>query len=200
MNDARRFDLIRSLRLPDFLTLANGACGVIAFFQAIHFVEDKDVRHLWIASMLLPVALVLDFFDGRVARSRQGSSLLGRELDSLADLLSFGAAPAVIAYAVGLRTVLDQVVLVYFTLAGLARLARYNVTAEELAGRQGKVRYYEGTPIPTSVVPLGITVGAFATDTVAPVQLLGMTLHWPSFLFALSGSLMISKRLRIPKP
>ncbi|GBD25519.1 hypothetical protein HRbin30_00842 [bacterium HR30] len=196
----RRFDLLRTLGLPDFLTLANGACGVVALFQAIRFVEDKDIAHLWIACSLIPIALVLDLLDGWVARAREASSSLGRELDSLADLLSFGAAPAAIAYAVGLRTVADQAVLVFFTLCGLARLARYNISADALADSHGKVRYYEGTPIPTSVVPLAITLGAYSGEAIFATRLFGVALHWPSLLFALSGSLMIAKRLRIPKP
>lgn len=200
MATVRRFDLLRTLRLPDFLTLANGGCGVVALFQAIRFVEDRDASHLWIACSLIPAALVLDVLDGWVARSRQGSSSLGRELDSLADLLSFGAAPAAIAYAMGLRTVADQVVLVFFTLCGLARLARYNISAEALTDSRGKVRYYEGTPIPTSIIPLGITFGAYVGEAIFPLRLFGVTVHWPSALFALSGSLMIAKRLRIPKP
>lgn len=200
MAKERRFDLLRSLHLPDFLTLANGACGIVAVFHAIHFVENRLPAHLWIAAGLVPLALLFDFLDGRVARARQGSSALGRELDSLADLLSFGAAPAVIAYAIGLRTTADQVILIYFTLCGLARLARYNVTADTLSDTAGKVQYYEGTPIPTSVVPLGATLAAYAADAISPWRWLGVTFHWPSLLFALSGSLMISKRLHIPKP
>ncbi len=200
MAQARRFDLVRSLHLPDFLTLANGACGIVALFQAIHFVEDRNPTHLWIAAALVPLALVLDFLDGRIARARNNSSSLGRELDSLADLLSFGAAPAVIAYAIGLRTTTDQVVLVYFVLCGLARLARYNITADALAGDGGKVRYYEGTPIPTSVLPLGIALAAYAADAISPWAVAGVRFHWPSLFFLVSGSLMISKRLHIPKP
>ena len=100
----------------------------------------------------MPLAIVFDVLDGRIARWRHRASPLGRELDSLADLISFGVAPASIAYAVGLDTVLDQCVLVYFVLCGLSRLARYNVTAESLSDSQGKVRHFEGTPIPTSVL------------------------------------------------
>lgn len=199
MTQERRFDLLRSLHLPDFLTLANGACGIIALFHAIRFVENQLPSHLWIAANLVPLALVFDFLDGRLARARHRASLLGRELDSLADLLSFGAAPAVIAYAIGLRTPTDQVILVFFSLCGLARLARYNVTAESLTNSAGKVRYYEGTPIPTSVVPLSLALGAYAADAIPLWQWFGITFHWPSLLFAVSGSLMVSKRIRIPK-
>ncbi len=73
-------------------------------------------------------------------------------------MISIGVAPAAIAFAVGLRSGLDQVILIYFALCGLSRLARYNVSAETMSARTGKVEYFEGTPIPTSVVPLGVLV------------------------------------------
>jgi CDP-diacylglycerol--serine O-phosphatidyltransferase len=148
----------------------------------------------------VPLAIVFDVLDGRIARWRHRASPLGRELDSLADLISFGVAPASIAYAVGLDTVLDQCVLVYFVLCGLSRLARYNVTAESLSDSQGKVRHFEGTPIPTSVLPLALLMIAYHNDWLLPVNVLGRPLHLVVLLFALSGSLMISKTLRVPKP
>jgi CDP-diacylglycerol--serine O-phosphatidyltransferase len=125
---------------------------------------------------------------------------LGRELDSLADVISFGVAPAAIAFAAGLDTPLDQAGLVYFAVCGLSRLARYNVTAEKLAGPGGAVRYFEGTPIPTSIVPLALLLWAFASGNLGAVEVAGVRLHLVTLLFVLSGSLMISKTLRVPKP
>jgi CDP-diacylglycerol--serine O-phosphatidyltransferase len=125
---------------------------------------------------------------------------MGRELDSLADVISFGVAPATIGFAVGLDTPLDQLILIYFALCGLSRLARFNVSAAALADASGKVEYFEGTPIPTSIVPLGVLVWAFARGDLYPVQVLGFEFHLPAALFFLSGCLMISKTLRIPKP
>ena len=129
---------------------------------------------------------------------------MGRELDSLADVISFGVAPATIAYAVGLDTGLDQLVLVYFVLCGLSRLARYNVTAESLSGADGKVAYFEGTPIPTSVVLVAVLAWAAWASRIGDALPGGLALgpwvlHPLALLFALSGSLMISKTLRIPK-
>src|SRR6185369_4769822 len=74
------------------------------------------------------------------------------ELDSLADVISFGVAPAVIGYGCGMQGLYDRVVLAYFVACGVSRLARYNVTAEALSGDEGKVKYFEGTPIPTSLL------------------------------------------------
>ncbi len=82
--------------------------------------------------------------------------MLGQELDSLADLVSFGVAPAVLAFALGVRGGLDAVALVYFVGCGISRLARYNATASELSDGSGKVKYFEGTPIPTSLAVVAL--------------------------------------------
>jgi CDP-diacylglycerol---serine O-phosphatidyltransferase len=109
-------------------------------------------------------------------------------------------APATIAFAAGLDTMLDALGLTFFALCGLSRLARYNVTAEALSAETGKVAYFEGTPIPTSIVPLGLLMLAFHLDTLLPVRLIGLEVHLMTLVFVVSGMLMISKTLRIPKP
>jgi CDP-diacylglycerol--serine O-phosphatidyltransferase len=142
--------------------------------------------------------------DGRVARWRQQSSELGRELDSLADVISFGVAPAAIAYGCGMQGLYDRVVLVFFVVCGVSRLARYNITAVTLSDGGDKVKYFEGTPIPTSlllVVVLGIAAaqGSIGDGLWLGVQTLGgFRFHPLVLMFAVSGSLMIS-RIRIPK-
>lgn len=94
----------------------------------------------------------------------------------------------------------------YFVCCGVSRLARYNVTAEALAGDEGKVTYFEGTPIPTSLVLVIVLAIAAGTDAIGQDLWFGQwqigpwQLHPMVLLFALSGSLMISKTLRIPKP
>ena len=195
----KHFSMIRSFHAADLFTMANGGCGVLAVFQAMQFHAGGGAA-LWVAAALVPLAIVFDVLDGRIARWRHKQSPMGRELDSLADVISFGVAPAAIAYAVGLDTVLDQAVLVYFVLCGLSRLARYNVTASELADASGRVHYFEGTPIPTSIVPLALLLVAYATDRLGPVAIAGARVHLAALLFAVSGSLMISKTLRVPKP
>lgn len=193
----KHFSMLRSFHLADLLTIANGCCGILAIFHAMQFIENDKPGRLWIAAALIPLAAIFDLLDGRVARFRHTHSPMGRELDSLADVISFGAAPAAIAYAAGLRTVLDQAMLTYFAVCGLSRLARYNVTAEQLADDSGKVEYFEGTPIPTSIIPLTVLMFCFQRGA------LGVTaygFHWMSVLFVISGSLMISKTLHIPKP
>ena len=196
----RHFSMIRNFQLSDFFTIANGFCGVAALFQAMWFLARGERWRLDVAAALVLVALVFDVLDGRIARWRNQASAMGRELDSLADVISFGVAPAGIAFAAGLRSTLDQVILMYFVGCGLSRLARYNVTAEALTAETGKVRYFEGTPIPTSIVPLGLLLLAFHQQSLFPVAVGGLTLHLVSLLFLLSGSLMISKTLKVPKP
>ena len=192
--------MIRSFHLADFFTIANSFCGVSAIFEAMKFLSTHDTRHLYLAALLIPVALAFDVLDGRIARGRHAASPMGRELDSLADVVSFGVAPAAVAFAAGVNTRLDQVILLFFTGCGVSRLARYNVTAERLSGRKGKVEYFEGTPIPTSVVPLGVLMLAFYGGNLYRVNLFGVEWHMIALLFLVSGSLMISKTLRIPKP
>ena len=114
--------------------------------------------------------------------------------------------PAALAFAAGLSGGWDSVVLVYFVCCGVSRLARYNVTAESLSDGGDKVKYFEGTPIPTSVVLTGVLAYAawngrlgdsiyWGSSTIGP-----FVLHPLVLLFGLSGTLMISKTLRIPKP
>ncbi len=196
----QHFSMLRSFHLADLLTIANGCCGIGAVFRAMRFMESHAIRDIYIAVLLIPLAIVFDVLDGRIARWRHQASPLGREMDSLADVISFGVAPATIAFALGLRTASDQLMLVYFTVCGLSRLARYNITAEQLAAASGKVTHFEGTPIPTSIVPLGIALAAFHSGYLLPVAVLGIHLHVITFVFVLSGSLMISKTIRIPKP
>jgi CDP-diacylglycerol--serine O-phosphatidyltransferase len=202
----RHFSMLREFHLADWFTLANAFCGTGAVFAAMRFLQDGGVRDLLWGMALIPVAFVFDALDGRVARWRKVASTLGRELDSLADVISFGVAPAALGYACGLQGGWDWVVLSYFVGCGVSRLARYNVTAESLSGDEGKVKYFEGTPIPTSIVLVGLLALAAHQDRLGVdlwggvVKLGPWLLHPLVLLYALSGSLMISKTLHIPKP
>ncbi|HEX4235815.1 MAG TPA: CDP-alcohol phosphatidyltransferase family protein [Caldimonas sp.] len=199
------FSMIRGFHLADVLTLGNAACGVAAVLLAMRSLAGRDLGDLLLAAAFAPAALAFDILDGRIARWRRTSSALGRELDSLADVISFGVAPATLAHACGMTGGWDGVVLVYFVCCGVSRLARYNVTAESLSEGGDKVRYFEGTPIPTSVLLTAILawaawhgrIGAALPGGVWSVA--GAELHPLALLFALSGTLMVSKTLRIPK-
>ncbi|RXR06990.1 CDP-alcohol phosphatidyltransferase family protein [Pseudoxanthomonas composti] len=203
---ARHFSMLRDFQLADWFTLGNAFCGTGAVFAALNFMQDGRISVLLAGMGLIPLAFIFDALDGRVARWRNSASTLGRELDSLADVISFGVAPAALAYACGLRGGWDWLVLSYFVCCGVSRLARYNVTAESLSGDEGKVSFFEGTPIPTSLVLVVVLGLAAVQGRVGPAiwggvwQLGPWQLHPLVLLFALSGSLMISKTIRIPKP
>ena len=200
----KRFAMIREFHLADWVTLGNAVCGTGALFSMLSYLQDGRVQHVYYACALVLAALVFDVLDGRVARWRQQSSTLGRELDSLADIISFGVAPAVIAYGCGMQGLYDRIVLAYFVACGVSRLARFNVTAEALSDGGDKVKYFEGTPIPTSIVLVAMMALAAWQGALGEqlwggaVRVAGFTLHPLVLLFALSGSLMIS-RIRIPK-
>ena len=162
--------MIREFHLADWFTLANAVCGVGALFSVMSYLQTREVLHIYFACALIPVALVFDVLDGRIARWRQRTSALGRELDSLADVISFGVAPAAIAYGCGMQGLYDRIVLAFFVACGVSRLARYNVTAEKLSDGGDKVQYFEGTPIPTSLV-LVVVLAAAASQAALGEQL-----------------------------
>src|SRR3954469_12448752 len=190
----RPFSMIRSFVMADFLTLGNGFCGSGAVLAAMQYLVTTESRWLVLALTLLPIALVFDFADGRVARWRRRSSLLGADLDSLADVISFGLAPAALGFAAGLRGAGDVVILLYFVACGISRLARFNATAEELADETGKVKYFEGTPIPSSVLIVGLLAvlhwqGLLGRNLwLGSWTIGGALLHPLTIVYALSGS------------
>jgi len=205
-NPPKHFSMIRGFHLADFFTLGNAACGVAAVLLAMLYVDSQSLGHFYAAAAMSPAALVFDILDGRIARWRRQHSSLGRELDSLADVISFGVAPAALAFAAGMRGGWDAAALAYFVCCGVSRLARYNVTAEKLAiDESGKVKYFEGTPIPSSVLLVALIAFAAWHGRTGDAVYFGQwqigpwPLHPLVLLYALSGSLMISKTLRIPK-
>jgi CDP-diacylglycerol---serine O-phosphatidyltransferase len=201
----RHFSMVRGLAAADYLTLLNGAAGMASVLAFVRFCSDGEWWSFWCGAALLPVALLFDVLDGRVARLRNEASPLGRELDSLADIISFGVAPAVMAFAAGLRSGWDLACLLVFVSCGIARLARYNVTAESLSQARGKVTYFEGLPIPSSlalalVLALLIFTGHPPATALGAVTLGPSELHFAALLFVAHGLAMVSKTLRIPKP
>lgn len=199
--------MLRSYTAADVLTVGNAACGTICLFLCVDYLAFGNVRRVWMAIGLLPLALVFDALDGYVARlNRARQSLLGADLDSLADIISFGVAPAVLGYTLGLRGGWDMLCLVYFVVCGVSRLARFNVTASALTDTSsGKVKYFEGTPIPTSIVIVGLLAAALWTGHVQEAMWFGSWTIGPALLhpfvliYVASGSAMIST-IRVPKP
>jgi CDP-diacylglycerol--serine O-phosphatidyltransferase len=203
----QRASMVRSYTPADVLTIANASCGTIAIFLCLDYMAFGDARRIWIAIALLPLALVCDVLDGYVARlSPRRQSVLGADLDSLADVISFGLGPAVLGYTLGLRGGWDMICLTFFVVCGVSRLARFNATAAVLTNREtGKVKYFEGTPIPTSIVIVGVMAAALWLGRTEADLWLGVTrigpmaLHPLVLIYAASGSAMIST-VRIPKP
>ncbi|GJE90840.1 phosphatidylcholine/phosphatidylserine synthase [Phanerochaete sordida] len=208
------FSLVRNFRLADLVTIANGICGSLSVFMSAKYLLSADEDYLWTA-LILPVAgLMFDFMDGKVARWRKESSMLGQELDSLADLISFGVAPALLAFAVGLRTYLDTIVLTGFICCGLARLARFNATVALVPkDATGKAQYFEGLPIPSSLALVSVLMywtkqGWIEGKQGIPGGTLTLwgkaggdgDLHLISVVFGCWAAAMVSKTLRVPKP
>lgn len=227
--------MYRNFRLADLVTVMNGVCGSFSIFSSAQYLLTNDEDYLW-AALAFPLAgLLFDFFDGKIARWRNSTSMLGQELDSLADLVSgctphilrtqnlqltrrqqvsFGVAPALLAFVVGLRTYLDTVCLTGFICCGLARLARFNATVALVPkDATGKARYFEGLPIPSSlglvaVLSYWTKQGWIAGKEGIPggiVTLWGEAggrgdLHIVSIVFGLWAAAMVSKTLRVPKP
>ena len=202
----QRLSMLRSYTVADFFTLGNAACGTIAIFLCLNFIDEGRNRLFWIAFILIFVALACDVVDGYWARRSGRPSALGADLDSLSDIISFGVAPAVLGFTLGLRGAWDMLILVYFVVCGISRLARFNVTASALSDGTGKVKYFEGTPIPTSVFIVMLLGVAFSQDAIDRDLWLGAwrigpgVLHPLTLIYAVSGSAMISASLRIPKP
>jgi CDP-diacylglycerol---serine O-phosphatidyltransferase len=124
------------IKVADFFTIGNLIFGLLTIFYAI------ELQFTYAVFFLL-TAMIFDFLDGKVARAskkitKEGRAF-GKELDSLADLISFGVAPAVLGFTLGLNKWYAILVLLFFVVAGKLRLSRYNIT--ETPG------YYEGIPI-----------------------------------------------------
>ncbi|HVK59715.1 MAG TPA: CDP-diacylglycerol--serine O-phosphatidyltransferase [Candidatus Kapabacteria bacterium] len=203
----QRLSMIRSYTLADLFTLGNASCGTLTIFLCLAYIANEKVAELWAAFILPLVALAFDALDGYIARlDKRRQSLLGADLDSLADIVSFGVAPAVLGFTLGLRGFWDVLILTYFVCCGISRLARFNVTSASLTNQAtGKVKYFEGTPIPTSVLlviamaviyRLGLTGENFLWGDWI---ILKRAFHPFTILFAVSGSLMIST-IKVPKP
>ncbi|CCH60282.1 hypothetical protein TBLA_0C04860 [Henningerozyma blattae CBS 6284] len=207
-SDDYHFSMIRNLHLADFITMMNGFSGFYSIISCLRFTLTGKPHYVQRAHFFIFLGVCFDFFDGRVARLRNRSSLMGQELDSLADLISFGVAPAIVAFAIGFQTTLDVLILSFFVLCGLARLARFNVTVSQLPkDTKGKSKYFEGLPMPTSlllVAGMAYLVKHNLISNNLPFGIIreGLVLEFHPFviIFFIHGCGMISKSMKIPKP
>jgi len=198
--------MFRSYTVADLFTIGNATCGTISILLCLNYLAEGRNKFFWIAFILLFAALFFDVFDGYWARRSGRKSILGADLDSLSDIISFGVAPAVLGFTLGLRGGWDMSILAFFVVCGISRLARFNVTAAALSDESGKVRYFEGTPIPTSILIVILLGVAFALRAIeddvwfGSYRLFGIAIFHPlTLIYAISGMGMIST-IRIPKP
>ena len=112
------------IKLADFFTIANFSFGMLSIFFSMR-------GEFTAAAVMLLCAVAMDFLDGRIARATGTTNEFGKQLDSLSDLLSFGVAPAVFGYGLGLKSPIAIIVLIYFAVCGMLRLARFNISKEK---------------------------------------------------------------------
>jgi CDP-diacylglycerol---serine O-phosphatidyltransferase len=159
---SRRVDLRKTLFvLPNLVTLASVFCGLAAILLVA---EPRATNEpIYRACTLLVFAMFFDLVDGRVARMTRTQSAFGLQLDSLADVISFGVAPALVVYQWSLYRfpILGQLVAFLYLAAGAVRLARFNVLAASKTGEPTKPgRHILGLPIPCAAAGLVAVVVA----------------------------------------
>ena len=189
--------------LPSMFTAGNMAAGYYAISQAIQGTAN-DPWHFDLAAKAIGFAIVFDFFDGGIARLTNTASAFGRELDSLADVIAFGVAPAVLAWMWGFRMLplegnldwrtrviqLGAIATFAFLLAGASRLARFNIQVNPQPsnpGRPGR-KYFVGMPIPAGAGAVAAVVHLVQGN---PLQIWWLSVGWGVFVFAVAF-LMVS--------
>lgn len=138
--------------LPNLFTLSSILCGFVSI--ALSAEAEASTHNLYLAALAICFGFFFDTADGRVARLTKTQSDLGRDLDSLADVITFGAAPALLVYKWGLEELGRWGILIagLYLCAGAMRLARFNVLSrrDEAAGRKQPGKYTLGLTIPTA--------------------------------------------------
>ncbi|HZT39764.1 MAG TPA: CDP-diacylglycerol--serine O-phosphatidyltransferase [Bryobacteraceae bacterium] len=194
--------------LPTLFTAGNIFLGYVAILQAFRGAMDASAGHFGFnehfdaAAKMIGIAVVLDGLDGRIARMTNTVSDFGREMDSLADVITFGLAPAVLAFAWGLQFIdrsfagLDALlragyfICFMFLLCGSARLARFNVTTNPKPKNPGRPdrKYFVGMPIPSAAALVAAVVYASGS---APLRWWPFAVGWLCLL-GLMSFLMVS--------
>jgi CDP-diacylglycerol---serine O-phosphatidyltransferase len=190
--------------LPSLFTAANMAMGYYAILQVTH-ATVAEPWHFDFAAKAIGFAVLFDGIDGRIARITHTSSDFGRELDSLADVITFGVAPALLAWMWGFRQLpvflgsseltgkmiqLGSIASFLFLMAGASRLARFNITSNPQPsnpGRPGK-KYFVGMPIPAAA---GVIAAVVHFSGGNPISSLWSCITWMLIVVA-AGYLMVS--------
>ena len=188
-----REEKVRIYFLPNLLTAGNLACGFFALTWIFKYQEGGDFEPIRTAIRLILAAFAFDLFDGRLARLAHKESRFGREFDSIADIVSFGVAPAFLIYRIVLQE-FDSgwVIAAFYLVCGGIRLARFNVLSARPGGADE--REFVGFPIP-SAAALVVSVTMLIMWMVGHDQTLG---NWrfvlPALMLLLSGLMVINVR------
>jgi CDP-diacylglycerol--serine O-phosphatidyltransferase len=195
--------------LPSLFTSLNIAAGYYAISQTLQGVNG-DYWHFDLAAKAIGIAVVADGLDGRIARMTNTTSDFGRELDSLADVITFGVAPAILAWTWGFRLLpltlspalrgrliqLGAIATFLFLVAGASRLARFNIQKNPQPsnpGRPGR-KYFVGMPIPAGAGVVAAVVhfnGFWNGQGGEPLTYWWEAIVWMGFVL-LAGFLMVS--------
>ncbi|HEV2322774.1 MAG TPA: phosphatidylcholine/phosphatidylserine synthase [Terracidiphilus sp.] len=192
--------------LPSLFTAGNIGAGYFAITQTIAAISSANsaADHLNWAAMAILFAIPFDALDGRIARMTSTCSDFGRELDSLADVITFGVAPSLLAFVWGFHFLPNSVnpdlrmhlvqagafICFLFLLSGASRLARFNISHDPQPrnpGRPGR-KYFVGMPIPAAA---GLLAASIHLSWGIPVQAWWFSIVWLC-LVGLVGFLMVS--------
>lgn len=190
--------------LPSLFTCGNIAAGYYGFVESIRGSANNDPQAFDRAALAILFAIVFDGLDGRIARMTNTSSAFGKELDSLADVITFGVAPSLLAYLWGVRQVLPSasaafserltnlggVICFLFLICGACRLARFNISVNPQPRNPGRPdrKYFVGMPIPAGA---GVVAAVVHFEDGSPIHSGWLCLLWLG-LIALVGFLMVS--------
>lgn len=207
MRAARRARLQRGMYvLPSLFTACSIGLGFFAITEVFNAVAymDQVARHLDLAAIAILIAIPFDGLDGRIARMTNTTSEFGRELDSLADAITFGVAPAILALFWGFHFLPDNLdadvhrhlvqagafICFLYLIGGVSRLARFNISKDPQPRNPGRPdrKYFVGMPIPAGAGLLAATVHFFRGNQ---VQTWWVALTW-LVIVGLAGFLMVS--------
>ncbi len=190
--------------LPSTFTAGNIAIGYYAMVQSIRGMHFGDPAAFDRASLAIIFAMFFDALDGRIARMTNTQSAFGRELDSLADVITFGVAPSFLAYLWGVREMWPSaypdfqarlmrfglVISFLFLICGACRLARFNISVNPQPRNPGRPdrKYFVGMPIPAGA---GVLAAVVHFEEGSPIHSIWMSMLWLG-LIALVGFLMVS--------
>src|SRR5215469_3250209 len=192
--------------LPSLFTAGNIAAGYYAITQSLQG-SVQEPHHFDYAALAILFAIPFDALDGRIARMTNTTSDFGKELDSLADVITFGVAPSILAFSWGFRMLpmtmdpwlrerliqLGGFVCFLFLMCGASRLARFNISTDPIPtnpGRPGR-KYFVGMPIPAAAGMIAAVVHGFGHGFGQPIFNWWLAAIW-LVLVGLIGFLMVS--------